>query len=186
MARLKSFTKRMKKLAILFWASSQFFFSVLSSIDDNQGSCISCGRTYLKKYDVTSDKCVDCLRSNSPASSPKQTRTVSDFSISKLTNNDDAHEKTSPVSHSSLYDPRYIPNMYNSMMLMAHPASQCVAPQPFSFGLVPVFGRFGSPEMRSLPYSTGIVPGFDLPMTVQEGYHSQLSSRRDWSGLVAK
>lgn len=132
---------------------------ILFVSEDNQGSCLECGRTFLKRDDVTSDKCFDCSRSPSTRKFPSSRRHLSDFSISKLINDENTVSMTtkSPPKPSDIYDHRMFP-FYNPMMLMTPPSSRYLGHDYIPLGYMPVFGSMALPEARFAPSVGGLVP----------------------------
>ena len=167
--------------------------------DDTQGSCSTCGRTYLKKGDATSDTCADCMRSPSPISQTPR-RQLSDFSISKLTNSDDKFLPTStPTTMAttafSTKDDYHSKMMafYNPLMFMSAaqtPRSPYFGTQHIPIGYLPVYGGAGSQD-TFVPSPTGsLLQRFAPGMSITDSYrlHSSMTSlKSDWtSGLIAK
>ncbi|XP_053400413.1 zinc finger protein 708-like [Mercenaria mercenaria] len=159
--------------------------------DDNQGSCMECGRTFLKKDDATSDKCSDCRRSASPKKSPSNRKQLSDFSISKLTNDENTVSTTtkSPPKPTDIYDPRLF-SFYNPMMLMTPPSSRYLSQEHIPVGYLPVFGGMSVPEARYAQSLSGLVPRFNPALPIPEAAyqsHAAMASLRhqEYSGLIA-
>ncbi|KAL4229844.1 hypothetical protein ACF0H5_010236 [Mactra antiquata] len=158
--------------------------------EDNQGSCVNCGRTFLKKDDFTLNKCTDCRRSPSPCKSPPR-RHLSDFSISKLTNDENTVSTTtkSPPKTSEVYDPRLFP-FYNPMMFMTPPSTQFIGHEHLPVGYLPVFGGMSLPEARYMSPLSGLVPRYNPSMSLAEAAyqsHAAMTSlRAEYSGLAAK
>ena len=171
--------------------------SIISNIfsfpfsEDDQGRCLDCGRTYLKKEDVTSSKCSDCLRNSSSSNASGARRHLSDFSISKLTNSDDREKdfKRSKTIHSEMYDsklsvfnPAYSPVQFGHSPGGHYYSSQDRIP----FGYIPVYPSL-SPEGHSSQISR-MVPsysqGLHLADTVYQS--SRAAMLNGWPGLMAK
>lgn len=171
------------------WTELIFFIYFFS--DDSQGSCVECGRTFLKKDDFTSDKCSDCRRSPSPQKSPSSKKQLSDFSISKLTNDENTVSTTtkSPPKVSDIYDPRVF-SYYNPMMLTPPTATRYLGHEHIPVGYLPVFGGMSVPDVRYAHSLSGLVPRFNSSFPIPEAaYQSHaLASMRhqDYSGLIAK
>lgn len=159
--------------------------------EDDQGSCIDCGRTYLKKDDVTSSQCSDCLRNSSPASSPGSRRHLSDFSISKLTQSDCSGKsyRNSHVKQNEIYDSRL--NMFNSVYSPVHFANSqgghyYSSQDRFPFGYIPVYSGL-SPEAQSSQVGR-LVPGYSQGLSLADAVYqsSRAAMLNGWPGLMAK
>lgn len=168
-----------------------FYSCFLRFLDDDQGSCISCGRTYLKKDDVTSSKCSDCIRNSSPSSTSGVKRHLSDFSISKLTNSDDSNKdyKRMKVQHSEVYDPRF--SMYSPAYSPVHYGGATgghyfSSQERFPLGYIPVYSSL-SPEANSSQVGR-MVPSFSQGLHLAESVYqtSRAAMLNGWPGLMAK
>ena len=158
--------------------------------EDDQGSCIECGRTYLKKDDVSSSLCSDCIRSSSPNATSETKRHLSDFSISKLTNSDESNKKyrDTPLKQKEMFDSRL--SMYNSMYSPVHftnsTGGNCFSSQDrFPFGYIPVYSGL-LPEGHSSQVGR-LVPSYSQGLPLAESvYQSRAAMLNGWPGLMAK
>ena len=158
--------------------------------EDDQGRCSDCGRTYLKKDDVTSSKCSDCIRNSSSNNASGARRHLSDFSISKLTNSDDTEKdlKRPHARHSEMFDSKFsVFNPAYSPVQFGHSTGHYYSSQDrIPFGYIPVYPSL-SPEGHSSQISR-MVPSYSQGLHHADSVYqsSRAAMLNGWPGLMAK